>query len=223
MEIKVLKNVLDKNNNIAKKNRELLRMTNTAMINMMSSPGAGKTTILEKTIPLLQEKYSIGVIEGDAYTSKDALRLKKFNIPVIQINTEGACHLDSNSIYEACKELDLEELDIIFVENVGNLICPAAFDLGETIRVAILSTAEGEDKPSKYPMVLRDSKVVILNKTDLLPHLVFNKKEFINDILAVNPHINLFEMSANLDSGITEWVDWLMQWRLHVGERSFLG
>lgn len=219
MEIKVLKNVLDRNNNIAEKNRELLRIKNTVMINMMSSPGAGKTTILEKTIPLLKEKYSVGVIEGDAYTSKDALRLKKFNIPVVQINTEGACHLDSNSIYEACKELDLEKLDIIFVENVGNLICPAAFDLGENIRVAVLSTTEGEDKPSKYPMVLRDSKVVILNKTDLLPHLVFNKKEFINDILAVNPHINLFEMAANLDSGISEWVDWLMQWRLRVGDR----
>ncbi len=205
----MLKNVLDRNNNIAEKNRELLRIKNTVMINMMSSPGAGKTTILEKTIPRLKEEYSLGVIEGDAYTSKDSLRLKKFNIPVVQINTEGACHLDSNSIYEAFRELDLEKLDIIFVENVGNLICPAAFDLGETIRVAVLSTTEGEDKPSKYPMVLRDSEVIILNKTDLLPHLVFNKREFINDILAVNPQINLFEMAASLDSGISEWVDWL--------------
>ena len=223
MEIKVLKNVLDRNNNIAEKNRELLRIKNTAMVNMISSPGAGKTTILEKTIPMLKEKYSVGVIEGDAYTSKDAMRLKKFNIPVVQINTEGACHLDSNSIYEAFKELDLEELDIIFVENVGNLICPAAFDLGETIRVAILSTTEGEDKPSKYPMVLRDSKVVILNKTDLLPYLEFNKKEFVVDILAVNPQIKLIEMAASLDSGISEWVDWLMKWRSHVGDQSFSG
>ncbi|MFW5878125.1 MAG: hydrogenase nickel incorporation protein HypB, partial [bacterium] len=126
MQIKILKNVLDKNNDLAARNRELLRQDNIRMINFISSPGAGKTTVLEKTIPLLKKKYRTGIIEGDAYTAKDAERLQKFNIPIVQVNTEGACHLDSNSISEALKEFNLDDLDVILVENVGNLICPVA-------------------------------------------------------------------------------------------------
>jgi len=210
MEIKILKNVLDKNLDRANKNRDILLEHGIKMINFISSPGAGKTAILEKAIPLLQLHYSIGVIEGDAYTSRDAKRLQKFNIPVVQINTEGACHLDSNSIFYAFKELDLNGLDIIIVENVGNLICPVAFDLGEEMRIAVLSTTEGEDKPAKYPMLFREASAVLLNKIDLVPYLEFDKNSFLRDIFTINPEMTIFETSAIQNSGITEFVEWLI-------------
>lgn len=209
MEIKVLKDVLNKNNDRAQKNRDLLKKNNVRMVNFISSPGAGKTAILEKTIPVLKKNFSIGVIEGDAYTTRDAERLQIFDIPVVQINTEGACHLDSNSIYNALEELNLMELDVILVENVGNLICPVAFDLGESCRVAVLSTTEGEDKPVKYPMLFRSAKAVILNKIDLIPYLDFNKIQLLRDIMDINPHMAIFETSAKDNSGLSEWIIWL--------------
>ena len=209
-EIKILKNVLDKNQDRARKNRDMLLDQKIRMINLISSPGAGKTSILEKAIPLLQSHYSIAVIEGDAYTSRDAERLQKFNIPVIQINTEGSCHLDSNSIFHAFKELDFTKLDLIIVENVGNLICPVAFDLGEEMRIAVLSTTEGEDKPAKYPMLFREASTVLLNKIDLLPYLEFDKNSFLRDIFNINPELTIFETSATQNSGISEFVKWLI-------------
>lgn len=209
MQIKILKNVLDKNNDLAVKNKELLHQNNIRMINFISSPGAGKTTVLEKTLPLLKKKFRPGIIEGDAYTARDAERLQKFDIPIVQVNTEGACHLDSNSISEALKEFNLNDLDLIIVENVGNLICPVGFDLGEDFRIAVLSTTEGDDKPSKYPMLFREAKAVILNKIDLLPYIDFDKELIFNEIRNMNPHIQIFEVSATKNEGIENWFKWL--------------
>ena len=176
---------------------------------MISSPGAGKTTILEKTIPELLLAKKVGVIEGDAYTSKDAERLQKFDIPIVQINTEGTCHLDSSSISSALQQLDLDQLDVIFVENVGNLICPTGFDLGEDLRIAVLSTTEGDDKPAKYPMLFRQAKAVILNKIDLIPYVQFDRESFFYDLDMLNTTIKRFEMSAFKRTGIDDWTNWL--------------
>ncbi|MFO8055404.1 MAG: hydrogenase nickel incorporation protein HypB [Bacteroidales bacterium] len=209
MEIKVLKNVLDKNKDQAEENRKLLDEHNVKMLNFISSPGAGKTSLLEQTIPELQKTMKVAVIEGDAYTSRDAERLQKFGIPIVQINTEGACHLDSNSIRNAFRQLDLQSLDVILVENVGNLICPTGFDLGEGYCIAVLSTTEGDDKPSKYPMLFRKAKAVVLNKMDLLSYTSFEKDNFVKDIYELNPQVQLFETSATQGTGIEEWNTWL--------------
>lgn len=209
MEITVLKDVINRNNNIAEENRILLRKTKTRLVNIISSPGAGKTTILERTLPILMDKFRIAIIEGDAYTTKDAERLQPFGIPVVQINTEGACHLDSNSINHAFQRLNLKEIDVILVENIGNLICPAHFDLGENFRIAVLSTTEGDDKPAKYPMLFRDARAVVLNKIDLLPYIDFDNITLLEDIRKINPLIAIFETSATKNLGIAEWTEWL--------------
>lgn len=211
MEIKVLRNVLDRNNDQAEKNREFLKKHHIMMLNFISSPGAGKTTLLEKTIPELNRSMKVAVIEGDAFTSKDAERLQRFGIPIVQINTEGSCHLDSSSISSAFEELDMPALDIILVENVGNLICPTGFDLGEDHRIAVLSTTEGDDKPSKYPMLFRQAAAVILNKVDLLPYVNFNTRTFLDDLNNLNPNIPVFETAAVHDSGMNEWLKWIKE------------
>lgn len=211
MEIKVLKNVLDKNMDQAEKNRLSLKQDNVQMVNFISSPGAGKTALLEKTIPSLLKSKNVAVIEGDAYTSKDAERLQKFGIPIVQINTQGTCHLDSNSIYKALQQLELDSLDVIIVENVGNLICPTGFDLGETYRIAVLSSTEGDDKPSKYPMLFRQAQAVVLNKIDLYPYIDFKREEFYRDLKEINPNVSVFETSATRDLGINEWENWLLE------------
>jgi hydrogenase nickel incorporation protein HypB len=212
MEITVLKNVLDKNMDQADQNRRLLAEQGIKMINFISSPGAGKTTLLEQAIPVLQHSLRIGIIEGDAYTSKDSERLQKFNAPIVQINTEGACHLDSHSTRKALEELDLSKLDLILVENVGNLICPTSFDLGEEYRIAVLSTSEGDDKPSKYPMLFRQAHSVVLNKIDLLPYVNFNVENFYRDLREINAEIEVFETAAIHGTGIKEWTDRLLKY-----------
>lgn len=209
MEITVLKDVINRNNNIALENRELLKKTNTRLVNMISSPGAGKTTLLEKTLPILLKSLRIAIVEGDAYTSRDAERLQIFDIPIVQINTEGACHLDSNSISHALKQFNLNEIDVVLVENIGNLICPAHFDLGEEFRIAVLSTTEGDDKPIKYPMLFRDAKALVLNKIDLMPYIDFRKDELLSDVRKINPYITIFETSATKNEGIEAWAGWL--------------
>jgi hydrogenase nickel incorporation protein HypB len=209
MEITVLKDVINRNNNIAQENRELLKQTKTRLVNMISSPGAGKTTLLEKTLPILLKSFRMAIIEGDAYTSRDAERLQFFDIPIVQINTEGACHLDSNSINHALNQFNLNEIDVVLVENIGNLICPAHFDLGEEFRIAVLSTTEGDDKPIKYPMLFRDAEAMVLNKIDLLPYIDFRKDELLFDVRKINPYITIFETSATKNEGIEEWAEWL--------------
>jgi hydrogenase nickel incorporation protein HypB len=210
MEIRIMKNILDRNSNKAEENRKLLAEKNVMMVNIISSPGAGKTTLLERTCEALGEKFRIGVIEGDVTTDRDAQRLKKYNIPIVSINTEGGCHLDSHSISKAMEHFDLGSLDILFVENVGNLICPSQFDLGETFKMAVVSTAEGDDKPSKYPMLFSEARAVILNKADLLPYTNFNVESFISDLRSINPRIKMFQASAIRGEGLSDWLNWMV-------------
>jgi len=209
MEIKIMKNILDRNQNKAEEVRNLLKARNVMMINIISSPGAGKTTLLERTCEAMAGEVSIGVIEGDVTTDRDAQRLQKYNIPIVAINTEGGCHLDSHSISKAIEHFDLDALDLLFVENVGNLICPSQFDLGETFKLAVVSTTEGDDKPAKYPMLFSEARAVILNKTDLIPYTNFSMDSFTADMAAINPRITVIKTSAIRGEGLEEWFSWL--------------
>ncbi len=209
MEIKVMKRVLDRNQDKAEQIRSLLKDRHVRMYNLISSPGAGKTTLLEQTCRHLGGSLKVGIIEGDVYTDRDAQRLKQYGFPIVLINTEGGCHLDSNSIDGALKEFDLDEMDLLFVENVGNLVCPSHFDLGETAKIAVVSTSEGDDKPIKYPMLFRDARVVVLNKMDLLEYTNFNYDAFVKDLRQVNPNVPLFETSLTRGEGLDGWYRWL--------------
>ena len=209
MEIKIMKNILDRNQNKADEVRRLLRMKNVVMVNLISSPGAGKTTLLERTCEELGSTFRMGIIEGDITTDRDAQRLKKYNIPIVVINTEGGCHLDSHSIFKVLGSFDLDNLDVLFVENVGNLICPSQFDLGETFKLAMISTAEGDDKPVKYPMIFREAKAVLLNKTDLIPYTNFSHSGFIEDLKKINDRIPVFEVSCTKGDGLGKWFEWI--------------
>ncbi len=211
MEIKVLTNVLKANDNIARDNNQDFTTNQVLAINLMSSPGSGKTTLLENTITLLQADFRIGVIEGDLQTTIDAERIQKLNIPVVQINTAGGCHLDANLVRNAVKNLALNEIDLLFIENVGNLVCPAEYQLGEHKRVVLLSIAEGDDKPIKYPAVFRNADVLIITKMDLLPNSDFNLARARQDATQINPAIEIFEVSCKTGRGLTAWCDWLRQ------------
>jgi len=209
MEIKVMKRVLDKNQDKAEQVRSLLKEKSIKMYNFISSPGAGKTALLERTLAHMNGEIRIGIIEGDVSTDRDAQRLKQYNNPIVLINTEGGCHLDSNSIEKALAEFNLDELDAVFVENVGNLVCPTHFDLGETAKIALVSTSEGDDKPIKYPMLFRDAEAVILNKMDLLDYTNFNYQNFVKDLREVNPNVPLIETSCSKNTGLEGWYEWL--------------
>lgn len=211
MEIRIMKNILDRNQNKASEVRNLLVIKKVIMVNIISSPGAGKTTLLERTLEEMVAKYKFGVIEGDVATDRDAQRLKKFNIPIVVINTEGGCHLDSHSIYKVLDSFDLDDLDMLFVENVGNLICPSQFDLGETFKLAVVSTTEGDDKPAKYPMLFRGAEAVLLNKIDLIPYTNFNSESFRSDLRKINAQIPLFEVSCTRGDGLQEWFNWITE------------
>ena len=216
MEIKVMKRVLDKNQDKAEQVRALLREKQVKMYNFISSPGAGKTALLERTLAHLNGEIRIGIIEGDVSTDRDAQRLKQYNNPIVLINTEGGCHLDSNSIERALFEFNLDELDVLFVENVGNLVCPSHFDLGETAKIALVSTSEGDDKPIKYPMLFRDAEAVILNKMDLLDYTNFNYQNFVKDLREVNPNVPLIETSCSKNTGLEGWYEWLKK---NIGQK----
>ncbi|MGB8489903.1 MAG: hydrogenase nickel incorporation protein HypB [Bacteroidales bacterium] len=217
MEIKIMKNILDRNQNKADEVRRMLKSKGVMMVNLISSPGAGKTTLLERTCGHLSSKVRLGVIEGDITTDRDAQRLKKYDIPIVVINTEGGCHLDSHSISKVLGSFDLDNLDILFVENVGNLICPSQFDLGETFKLAIVSTTEGDDKPAKYPMLFREAKAVLLNKIDLIPYTNFNFESFSADLRSINSAVPLFEISATRGDGLENWFEWISeQIRVHA-------
>jgi hydrogenase nickel incorporation protein HypB len=209
MEIKIMKNILDRNQNKAAEVRSLLELKKVLMVNLISSPGAGKTTLLERTCEALRSKFRIGIIEGDITTDRDAQRLKKYNVPIVVINTEGGCHLDSHSISKVLGSFDLDSLDVLFIENVGNLICPSQFDLGEAFKLALVSTAEGDDKPGKYPMLFREAKAVLLNKTDLIPYTNFDSDNFKSDLKMINAQIPLFEISCTSGDGVDKWIEWI--------------
>lgn len=204
-----MKNILDRNQDKAREVRELLLSKKVLMVNLISSPGAGKTTLLERTCSRFCDEMKIGVIEGDITTDRDAQRLKKYNIPIVVINTEGGCHLDSHSISKALDSFDLDNVNVLFVENVGNLICPSQFDLGENFKVAMVSTPEGDDKPGKYPMLFREARAVLLNKTDLIPYTNFDLDCFRLDLQHVNARIPLFEISCIKGDGLSEWYNWM--------------
>jgi len=209
MEIKILKSILEANEEKADAIRRQLAATSLTMLNMIGSPGSGKTSILEKTLAALRTTLRIAIIEGDLATSKDAERLQPYDIPIIMINTEGGCHLDSPTIQKALAELPTSALDLIFIENVGNLVCPAEFDLGEHAKVAVLSVPEGDDKPSKYPYLFREAKAVILNKIDLLPYTSFNREAFYADLKQLNANIPVFEISCRTGEGMEGWIEWI--------------
>jgi hydrogenase nickel incorporation protein HypB len=209
MKVKVLQNILDANNQIAHRNREALDKAGVFAINIMSSPGAGKTSLILQTIARLKDKVRIAVIEGDIASTIDADKIGKTEIPVVQINTGGACHLDANMINNALDNLSLKDIDLLFIENVGNLVCPAEFKLGAHKQMMLLSTPEGDDKPYKYPLMFTESEVIVLNKIDLLPHLDFDVKAFEKAVRGINPGVKIFPVSCKTGEGLDDWISWL--------------
>jgi hydrogenase nickel incorporation protein HypB len=211
MKINVVKNILDASHRIAADNRAFFDEKNVYVLNLMSSPGAGKTSLVEKTIRALRDEFKIGVIEGDIQDSYDAERIARLEIPVVQINTGGACHLDGNMIKETFPAFDFDKLDLLITENVGNLVCPAEFRIGENAKIMLLSTPEGADKPAKYPLMFKESAVLLLNKIDLMPYVDFDLEKARHDALAINPELKIFEISCKTDTGLKDWFDWLSQ------------
>lgn len=209
MKVMLRTDVLTNNNKAAEFNRELFESTNTLVINLMSSPGAGKTTLLEETVRILSEKYRIAVIEGDLATERDADRIRATGAKAVQINTHGGCHLDARMIAASLGEFDLEEIDILFIENVGNLVCPSGYDLGQNHKVAVLSVPEGNDKIPKYPQMFMRTELVLLNKIDLLPYLDFSLEEAKRDLTEINPESILIPLSARTREGLNEWFSWI--------------
>ena len=210
--VPIVKSILSANDRIATTNQDLLNSHGIFSLNIMASPGAGKTSLILKTIQLLSSQYKIGVIEGDtAPVTIDSDKMTAVGIPSIQINTGGDCHLDAMMIEEALKQLKLTKLDLIIVENVGNLICPAAFKLGTHLNVLIASVPEGDDKPYKYPAMYRGVDVLILNKIDLLPYITFNQDYFLQGVKMLNPCLQTFLVSCKTTEGISVWTDWLAE------------
>jgi len=211
MQIQVMTNILEKNDQIAAQVHERLSAAGIFVVNLMGSPGCGKTSLLEQTIVGLKNEISMAVIEGDLFTAKDAERIEKHGVPVVQINTNGGCHLDANMVDKVIDSLDLGALDLIVIENVGNLVCPAEFNIGEDVKVTVLSITEGEDKPLKYPLIFKQASAVILNKVDLLPYTNFDMQAAITDITNINPAAVLVQASCQSGVGLTQWYDWLKE------------
>ncbi len=207
--IRVGEDILSANEDKAGANKARLDKCGVLTVNIMSSPGAGKTSLIMSTIANLKDKLRIGVIEGDVASSVDAEKINALGIPVIQINTAGGCHLDANMVEYALNGLPLEAIDLLFIENVGNLICPNAFVLGEDRRVMIASTPEGDDKPLKYPAMFADSDCVLLNKIDLMPHLDFDNDAFRRTVTGLNPDVIIFPVSCQTGTGLADWYAWL--------------
>jgi hydrogenase nickel incorporation protein HypB len=211
MKVMVRADVLTNNNIAADFNRELFQKTKTLVINLMSSPGAGKTTLLEETVRALSGNYRIAVIEGDLATERDADRIRAMGAKAVQINTHGGCHLDARMVAACVGEFDLEETDLLFIENVGNLVCPSGYDLGQNHKVAVLSVPEGNDKIPKYPQMFMRTELVLLNKTDLLPYLDFNVDEAVRDLSEINPESKLIPLSAKTNEGLQDWFSWIKE------------
>jgi len=210
MEIKVVKDILSANEQLAEKNRRLLDSNKVFAVNLMSSPGAGKTSLILQTIKKLKGKARVGVIEGDVSSSVDAETVGKEGVPVVQINTDGGCHLDANMIGDALNKLPLGDIDLLFVENVGNLICPAEFALGSHKKVVISSISEGHDKPLKYPLMFHVADVVLVNKIDLAPYLNFDNDAFSQTLKGMNREVKIFPISCTTEEGIEQWIAWLL-------------
>ena len=209
--IKIEKKILSENDKCAIENSLFITQQKKICLNMISSPGSGKTTILVRTITELKDKINIGVIEGDVQTDIDAERIRATEAPVVQINTDGACHLSAIQISRAFKDLPVDDLDIILIENVGNLVCPSAFELGEAGKIVVLSVPEGDDKPAKYPAIFAKSKVLLINKIDLLGHVDFDIERAKADARRLNRTIEIFPISAKTGQGMADWYDWLIK------------
>lgn len=220
--VNVRQSVFEENNRIATRNRQFFDSMNLFVINLMSAPGSGKTSIIERTIEELKEKFKVGVIEGDITSSIDAEKLEKKGISVIQLNTGGECHLDANMISQAIENFNFNGLDMIIIENVGNLVCPAEFKVGEDIKVMILSAPEGEDKPKKYPLMFMESSALIINKIDLLPYIDTDIKALIKNATEINPNLKIFKTSAKTGEGIKEWTEWLSEKVIEKRKKSDL-
>ncbi len=215
--ITIERKVLEKNDEIAAHNRALFREHGIFVFNIVSSPGAGKTSLLERTLEQLAGKLRIAVIEGDVQTDFDARRVAHYQVPVVQIVTNGGCHLEARLVQDALASLDLGNVQLLVIENVGNLVCPANYDLGEALKVVLLSTTEGDDKPLKYPGMVRNASVLVINKTDLVPYVNCNLGTLRANALRINPSLKVFETSCTTGAGITEWCTWL---REKVEQRS---
>lgn len=220
VKIRAAKNILEENQKIAKENANQFRQANLLVVNLMSSPGAGKTTLLEKTLAVLKKEFRLAVIEGDLQTTKDADRIAAFAIPVHQINTQEGCHLDARMIQDVLDHFDLHQLDILFIENVGNLVCPASFELGEHVRAVLLSIPEGSDKPAKYPKMFHCADIVLLTKSDLLPHCPFNLTEAKQDLQKIQPQLNILTVSCHAEEGLELWYQWLRDERKKILQKK---
>ena len=207
-EVAIFKKVLEKNDHQAEENRKHFEEHGIFAINLMSSPGAGKTSLLERTIELLKD-LRIGVIEGDLETDRDAQRIRAKGAPAVQISTGSACHLDAFMVHKGIHGLPLEELDLVFIENVGNLVCPASYDVGAHMNVVLLSVVEGDDKPEKYPVMFKGAQLMVITKIDLLPFVDFNIERAINSARKVNPHMDIIRLSAKTGEGMEDWLDYI--------------
>lgn len=222
MEIPVVKNILAANEKIAGTLRDKFADKKILVLNLISSPGAGKTSLLEHTLKDLRSEFKMAVIEGDLQTDNDARRVAASGAQAVQINTEGGCHLDSNLIQTALESLNLDDLDILFIENVGNLVCPVEFDCGEDAKVGILSVAEGDDKPEKYPLLFHLAKALVLNKIDLLPYVDFDLSRAKHFARKLNSNLPIFDLSCRTGEGIKAWYDWLREMRRRKKEGQLL-
>jgi hydrogenase nickel incorporation protein HypB len=209
VKVTIAQNILAANDTIAQEIQQRLAAHSIRALNIMSAPGAGKTTLLERTIEQLRGQLSIGVIEGDVETTADAERIEAAGAQTVQINTRGACHLEAHMIRDALAEIELAKLDILVIENIGNLVCPATWNLGEEIRVVVVSTTEGDDKPAKYPQMFALAQVMIVNKLDLLPYVDYDLEKVKRQALAINPSLHIFELSCRTGTGLDTWCEWL--------------
>jgi hydrogenase nickel incorporation protein HypB len=217
--VEVKQKVLSANDQVAAENRQRLEGAGVFAVNMISSPGSGKTTLLERTVDLMKPSLRLGVVAGDVQTRNDAERLVRHRIPVEAIETGGGCHLDARQVAKSLEALDLSETDLLFIENVGNLVCPSSFDLGESLKIVLMSVTEGEDKPLKYPAAFRRASVLVLTKTDLVPYLQFSPEWAIDNARSVNPDLAVFSTSCYSGEGLEEWTRWLAD-RVTARKRS---
>jgi hydrogenase nickel incorporation protein HypB len=208
--ITIEQKILKKNADIADENRRDLDRHGVLGVGLVSAPGSGKTSLLERTLAALKGEVRVAVIEGDVQTDRDARRIGALDVPAVQIVTNGTCHLEARMVQEALPRIDLAALDVLFIENVGNLVCPSSYDLGEHLRVVLMSVTEGEDKPVKYPAMFRKARALVLNKTDLLPHLDYDLEGAKRLALQVNPDLRIFETSCRTGEGIPEWSRFLL-------------
>lgn len=207
--VTIAQNILAVNDTVAQEIRDMLTARGIRTLNIMSSPGAGKTTLLERTLLRLQGQIGIGVIEGDIETTADAERIEATGAETVQINTRGACHLEAHMIRDALAHMDLSRIELLIIENIGNLVCPSSWNLGEDLRVVLASTTEGDDKPAKYPQMFAASEVMVINKLDLLPYVDYDLEKAKRQALAINPHLRVFEVSCRTGEGLDTWCDWL--------------